>query len=73
MKGAHPTDLQQGGSIHAAEELDEPGHTSRPASLVTCAETRAVVALEILIEKKVSVPVRIGLKNGVAAEDRPAA
>src|SRR5579871_6985436 len=52
--------------------LDEFGDERRPAGLVAGAESGAVVAVKILIERNVIAPQRAALKELVRAEDGPA-
>ena len=47
--------------------VDVPGHQTRPASLVTGADARAIVAMEILVEQYQITPVRIALKSRLTA------
>jgi hypothetical protein len=42
---------------------DQHGHESGPASLMAGAQSGAVIAVEVLVEKEVIAPVRIGLEN----------
>lgn len=47
--------------------VDAPGHQTRPASLVTGADARAIVAMEILVEQYQITPVRIALESRLTA------
>src|SRR5262249_15811911 len=53
--------------------LQQLGDQRGPSGLVARADRRAGVAVEILVKRNQIVPVRIGLKTRVVAEDRPAA
>src|SRR5262245_1862256 len=53
--------------------LEELGDQSGPAGLMARAETGAVVAVEIFVERDEVPPLRVGLELGDAAVDRPAA
>src|SRR5271155_1790615 len=52
--------------------LDDARNAARPASLVAGTDARAVVAVEILVEKDVVSPMRVSLEFLRAAKDRPA-
>src|SRR5262245_14294973 len=60
--------------IQHARQLKQASHEASPASLMTGAKTRTVVAVEIFVEKNMVPPVRIFLKLLGASVDRsPAA
>src|SRR5690349_20032735 len=65
--------LEELRGIQQAVQLDEFGHEPRPSGLMAGAEPGAVVAVEVLVEQNVVVPVRIGLELLGAAVDRPPA
>src|SRR5512136_731754 len=48
--------------IEKSEELDQLGDHSCPSRLVACAQARAVVPMEVLVEEDVISPVGIGLE-----------
>ena len=50
------------GAVEPAEQINQRRHETRPAGLVTRSQTRAVVAVEILVEQHVVFPVGIGLE-----------
>ena len=52
---------------------DQIGDQRRPAGLMAGAQARAVVAVEIFVERDVVAPVGIGLEQPDVAEDRAAA
>src|SRR5262249_23489792 len=52
--------------------VDVPGRQTRPARLVTGADARAIVAVEILVEQDQITPVRIGLEFFHRSINRPA-
>src|SRR5215470_5035262 len=55
--------------IDRAVQLDEPGDQPGPSGLMARAETRAVVAVEVLVEQDVITPVRVRLELLRAAID----
>ena len=65
--------LQHLPGIHHAVKLDELCHKPGPAGLMAGTEPRAVVTMEVFVEKEVVAPVEIGLKFLRAAVNRPAA
>src|SRR5580704_1634240 len=50
------------GRVHSAEDLDHLRHQPGPAGLVTGAKTCSIVAVKILVEQNVIVPLRVGLE-----------
>lgn len=62
--------LQQLVGRQDGKELHDASDNARPASLVTHAESRSVVAVEVFVELKVVAPVRIRLKLLGAAIER---
>src|SRR4029453_6006158 len=50
---------------------DHVGHDARPAGLMGCAKTRAVVPVEILVKEQVVLPGRVVLPALDAAETGP--
>src|SRR4029077_5852919 len=50
------------GCVHSTEDLDHLRNQPGPAGLVTGAKTRSIVAVKVLIEQNVIVPMRIGLE-----------
>src|SRR5689334_20817680 len=67
-----PPSLEQALRVRVAEQLDQARDHPRPAGLVTRSETRAVVAVEVLVEEQVVAPVRVALELLGASENRPA-
>ena len=61
------------GGAAAGGAQDEVGDQRGPARLVRGADTTAGVAVEVLVEGKQIVPVRVGLEEVDVAEDRAAA
>ena len=59
--------------IGPAAPQDQVGDDPRPAGLVRGAEAGAVVAVEVLVEEDVVLPLRIGLEPLDPAEARPPA
>src|SRR5947209_338942 len=53
------------------EQMHRPGDDAGPTRLVTGAEARAVVAVEVFVELNEIAPVRIGLKLLGPPIDRP--
>ena len=72
-EGRFLASLEQLLRIEQSEELDQLRHQSCPAGLVTRAEPRAVVAVEVFVEQDQVAPVRIVLELFRAAVDRPPA
>ena len=68
-----PGGIVRGCRGFGGEVVDEVGDEAGPAGLVRGAETVAVVAVEVFVERDVVPEVRVVLELGVAAEDRPAA
>src|SRR5215472_2252761 len=62
---------------HAADDPvpapDQVGDQARPARLVACAKTGAVIALEVLTEQQVVPPGWVGAQRLCPAEARPVA
>ena len=56
--------------IQNAKELDELGHKSSPAGLMTGSQSSTVIAVEVFEEKDVIPPMRIALKSVGASIDR---
>ena len=56
---------------HRAEEREECAYQSGPASLVTCANARPVVAVEVFVEEQMVSPVWVLLKLFGAAVHGP--
>src|SRR5580658_7806825 len=53
--------------------LDQFGDEASPSGLVACADTRAVIAVEIFVKEQQIFPVRIALENfGTARDGTPA-
>src|SRR5690349_8590323 len=50
--------------------FDEFGDERRPSGLMACAESLAVVAVEIFVERNIVAPVRIAVERFHAAEHR---
>src|SRR5579864_3004230 len=57
-------------SIKTAKKLDQLCHNACPSGLVTRPESSPIVAVEILIEEDVVLPLRIGLEFIGGAVDR---
>ena len=57
--------------LESSVRLNNPCDTSGPSGLVTGADTRAGVAMEVLNEQNVVPPVRVGLKLFRASINRP--
>ena len=49
--------------------LNQLRHETRPASLMTRAEARAVIAVKVFMEWNVIAPVRVVLESFIAAEE----
>src|SRR5215204_5765113 len=64
--------LQKVPCIDRAEVLDQRSDQSGPAGLVDGSESRAVVAVEVLVKQQIVAPVGIGLKRFLTAVDGPA-
>ena len=56
--------------IEQAKKLDQLRHQSRPSRLVTRAESRSVVSVEVLKEQDVVPPVRVALEFLRSTVDR---
>jgi len=68
-----PAHLQEVRPIEAAEELDERGDETSPPGLVTGANPRPVVPMEVFVEKEMVAPVRVALKLFHTPVDGPPA
>src|SRR5580765_247620 len=69
-EGAALSGREQRVRVEQAKELNQRRDRARPSRLVTGAKTRAVVAVEILVEENVVAPVRVLLEHLRAAVDR---
>src|SRR6202000_3032622 len=70
-EGACFTGIQKLLSVNAAEKLDQFCDQAGPSGLVAGAQARAVVAMEVLIEQDVILPLGIGLELLRASVHRP--
>src|SRR5271170_4818147 len=57
-------DVRCGEVLHCESpvRLDDPPNTPGPSSLMVCPDASACIAMEVLEEKNIVLPVRIGLK-----------
>jgi len=67
------TALEKLGSIDLAEQLDQLGNDTCPASLVARPQASAVISVKVLVEQDVILPVRIGLEFLRSSVHRPPA
>ena len=65
--------LKEACRIQMPEQMYKRGGQPGPAGLVTSADARSIVAMEVLVEQNTIAPVRIFLKLLCAPENRPAA
>ena len=72
-EGPALSSLKQLFRIEESEELDQFGDHSCPSRLVACAESGAVVPMEVLVEENVIPPMGVGLELLRAAIDGPPA
>ena len=67
-RGVRPQSKQPLGR-HVPEDLDQRRHDSGPPGLMAGPRAGTVVAVEVLVEEQVVLPVRIGLEDFRPAED----
>ena len=72
-KGACFTGIQKLLSVKAAEDLDQLSDHAGPSGLVAGSQTRSVIAVEVLEEQDVVLPLGIGLELLRTAIHRPPA
>src|SRR5262245_7275453 len=72
-EGCLPANLEHLPRVEQPEKLDQLRHHSRPPRLVSRAQSRPVVPVEVLVEQDVVTPVRAGRDalTGSAVAHRP--
>ena len=68
-----PANFQRTLRIQEAVKLDHLGHKPGPAGLMARTESRAIVAMEVLVKEDVVTPVGIGLEFLRSTINRPPA
>src|SRR5262249_56884084 len=68
--GSHPAELEKLLGVAGGEHVHDPGDDPAPSGLMARAETRAVVAVEVLVEQEEVPPVRVVLESPCASVHR---